>query len=175
MNAPSDKFVWPARLLHWLMAVLLLAMLLIGAGMVSTVSDWHRVLEAVHRPLGAIIWLLVLLRLAVRLRNPPPPLPPDLHPLQRFAALASHWLLYGLIFALPLVGWAMLSAGGFPVMLGDSLRLPAILPADTATFACLRVLHRWLAYALMATILVHVAAALHHACVRRDGVLRSMV
>lgn len=175
MNTPGNKFVWPARLLHWVMAVLLLAMLLIGAGMVSTVSDWHRVLESVHRPLGALIWLLVVVRLAVRLRNPPPPLSPDLHPLQRLAALASHWLLYGLIFALPLVGWAMLSAGGFPVMLGDSLRLPSILPADTAVYAFLRVLHRWLAYALMATILVHVAAAMHHACVRRDGVLRSMV
>lgn len=175
MNATQGKFVWPARLLHWLMAALLLAMLLVGAGMVSTVSDWHRVLEAVHRPLGAIIWLLVLLRLAVRLRNPPPPLPADLHPLQRFAAKASHWLLYGLIFALPLVGWAMLSAGGFPVMLGERVQLPAILPTDIATFAFLRVLHRWLAYTLMATILVHVAAALHHACVRRDRVLQSML
>lgn len=174
MTSTTGKFAWPARLLHWVMAVLLLAMLLIGAGMVSTVSDWHRVLEGVHRPLGALVWLLAVLRLAVRLRHPPPALPAGLQPLQRFAAHASHWILYGLMLSLPLVGWAMLSAGGFPVVLGDSLRLPAILPTDTATFASLRQLHRWMAYGLMAVIAVHVAAALHHACVRRDGVLRSM-
>lgn len=174
MTTEHAKFARPARLLHWVMAVLVLAMLLVGAGMVSTVSRWHGVLENLHRPLGAAIWLLALVRLAVRWRHRPPPLPHDLPCVQQLAAHVSHWLLYGLMLALPLVGWAMLSAGGFPVTLGEGLRLPAILPADTAMFAFLRLLHRWLAYILLATIAVHLAAAVYHASVRRDGVLRSM-
>ena len=95
--------------------------------------------------------------------------------LQKLAAHASHWLLYALMIAMPLVGWAMLSAGGYPVMLGASLRLPAILPASATAFAILRHLHGWLALLLFLTFLAHLGAALYHGLIRRDGVLASMV
>jgi len=175
MARPIDMFVWPARLLHWLMAAMILAMLFIGVGMVASVSERHDWLVRVHKPLGIAILLLAVLRLAVRLRHPRPPLPADLPLLQRWAAFASHWLLYALMLALPLVGWAMLSAGGYPVMLSHSLRLPAILPANGVAFAVLRHLHAWLAVLLFVTFLAHLGAALYHGLVRRDGVLGSMV
>ena len=175
MARPTDLFAWPARLLHWLMAALIVAMLFIGVGMVASVSERHDWLVRLHKPLGIAILLLAVLRLAVRLRHPPPPLPADLPLLQKWAALASHWLLYALMFALPLVGWAMLSAGGYPVMLSQSLRLPAILPANAVAFAVLRHLHAWLAVLLFVTFLAHLGAALYHGLVRRDGVLGSMV
>jgi len=165
----------PARVLHWLMAVLILAMLFIGVGMVATVSERHEWLLRIHKPLGIAILLLAVVRLAVRLRHPPPPLPVDLPMLQKLAAHASHWLLYALMIAMPLVGWAMLSAGGYPVMLGASLRLPAILPASATAFAILRHLHGWLALLLLLTFLAHLSAALYHGLIRRDGVLASMV
>lgn len=76
---------------------------------------------------------------------------------------------------LPLIGWAMLSAGGYPVMLTDSLRLPPIFPVSFAAFAVLRHLHTWLAILLFLTILAHMAAALYHGLIRRDGVLSSMI
>ncbi len=174
MNAPSDRFVWPARLLHWLMAALILAMLFIGVGMVASVSERHAWLLRIHKPLGIAILLLAVLRLGVRLRHPPPPLPADLPALQRLAAHASHWLLYVLMLALPLVGWAMLSAGGYPVMLSESLRLPSIFPAGPTAFAVLRHLHAWLALLLFLTFLAHLGAALYHGLIRRDGVLSSM-
>jgi cytochrome b561 len=174
MTPATGTFTLAARVLHWSMAALILAMLFIGVGMVASVSERHAWLLAIHKPLGIAILLLAIVRLTVRLRHPPPPLPADLPALQKFAALASHWLLYFLMLAMPLIGWAMLSAGGYPVMLGESLRLPPIYPADPVAFAVLRHLHGWFALLLFLTFLVHMAAALYHGLIRRDGVLSSM-
>jgi cytochrome b561 len=174
MNASTRPFSPAARLLHWLMALMILTMLFIGVGMVATVSAWHTRLVGIHKPLGIAILLLAIVRLAVRVRRPPPPLPADLPAPQKLAAHASHWLLYALMIAMPLIGWAMLSAGGYPVMLSSSMRLPAILPFDPVAFAILRHLHTWLALLLFLTFLAHLAAALYHGLIRRDGVLSSM-
>jgi cytochrome b561 len=163
-----------ARLLHWLMAALILTMLFVGVGMVSTVSEKHEWLLALHKPLGAAIFVLALIRLGVRLRYPPPPLPADMPAIMKFAAHASHWLLYALMLSLPLVGWAMLSAGGYPISLGGSLHLPPLLPFNGEVFAWLREAHRYLAYLLFFTVLGHMGAALYHGLIRRDGVLPSM-
>jgi cytochrome b561 len=175
MNRPTNTFSLPARLLHWSMAIAIVAMLFIGVGMVATVSEKHQWLLAIHKPLGIAILLLAIVRLGIRLRHAPPPLPADLPPLQKLAAHASHWLLYALMIAMPLIGWAMLSAGGYPVMLGSSLRLPAILPENALMFAWLRSAHGVLAYLLFFTFLAHMGAALYHGLIRRDGVLRSML
>jgi len=174
MNRPTGMFALPARILHGLMAAMIVTMLFVGVGMVASVSERHDWLVRLHKPLGVAILVLAVVRLIVRWRNPPPPLPADLPVLQKWAALASHWLLYALMLTLPLVGWAMLSAGGYPVMLSASLRLPSILPANAVAFAVLRHLHAWLAVLLFATFLAHLGAALYHGLVRRDGVLGSM-
>lgn len=173
MRSPTH-FVPAARVLHWLMAAMILAMLFIGVGMVASVSERHQWLIGIHKPLGIAILVLAVVRLIVRLRNPPPPLPADLPAIQKFAAHASHWLLYALMLILPLVGWAMLSAGGYPVMLSHSVRLPSIFPANPVAFAVLRHAHAWLALLLLLTFLAHLGAALYHGLIRRDGVLRSM-
>ena len=175
MTRSSTQFVPAARVLHWLMAVMVLSMLFIGVGMVASVSEWHQCLIHIHKPLGIAILVLVVIRLIVRLRNPPPPLPADMPAVQKFAAHASHWVLYVLMLIIPLVGWAMLSAGGYPVMLSDSLRLPPIFPVNATAFAILRHAHAWLAMLLFLTFLAHLGAALYHGLIRRDGVLRSMV
>jgi cytochrome b561 len=175
MTRSSTQFVLAARVLHWLIAVMILSMLFIGVGMVASVSERHACLVSIHKPLGIAILVLAVVRLIVRLRNPPPPLPADLPAVQKFAAHASHWLLYALMLIIPLVGWAMLSAGGYPVMLSDSLRLPPIFPVSPAAFAILRHAHAWLAMLLFLTFLAHLGAALYHGLIRRDGVLRSMI
>ena len=118
--------------------------------------------------------VLAVLRLWHRRRNPPPPLPAGLPALQAFAARASHGLLYALMFAMPLLGWAMSSAGGYPVTLPGGWVLPALLPSDPALYTALRGAHGVLGYAFFALILAHVAGALHHAWVRRDGVFEAM-
>lgn len=167
--------IFPAlsRILHWIMAALILAMLFIGIAMVSSLSAYHQ-LVAIHKPLGILILVLAALRLLNRLFNPPPPLPADMPFLLRFLAHASHWLLYALMFALPLVGWSMLSAAGYPIVLVGPIHLPAIAPHSDHLYAVLRQLHTVLALLLFATILAHIAAALAHGLIFRDGVLQSM-
>ncbi len=175
MIRSAQRFNLLGRLLHWTMAVLVLAMLFIGIGMVSTISARYHELVAIHRSIGIVILVLVAIRLVNRLINPPPPLPADLPWWQVIAAKASHWVLYLLMFALPLVGWGMLSAAGYPIVVFGSLHLPAILPHDAAVFAVLRTTHTVLALLLFATFLAHLGAALFHALIRRDEVLPSMV
>ena len=125
--------------------------------------------------LGIAILLLVVVRLFVRFSTRQPPLPADLPGVQVLAAKLSHVLLYALMFILPIVGWAMISAAGDPVMLSSSLQLPSILPANPSTFAFLRKAHTYLAYLLFFTVLLHLVAALFHGWIRRDGVLQSML
>jgi cytochrome b561 len=169
----AKPFPHLSRILHWTMAVLILAMLFIGIAMVSSLSDYH-LLVAIHKPLGILILLLVAIRLVNRLFHSPPPLPDGMPGPLRFAAHASHWLLYVLMFALPLVGWAMLSAAAYPIVLAGSLHLPPILPHSNALYALLRPLHTALAFLLFATFLIHLSAALIHALIFRDGVFQSM-
>ena len=169
----TPHFTLLSRVLHWLMAVLILAMLFIGVAMVSSLADYHR-LVSIHKPIGALILVLVAIRLINRLLHPPPPLPAGMPAILRFAAHASHWLLYALMVALPLVGWGMLSAGGYPIDLVGSFHLPPILPHSSALYALLRPAHTLLAYLLFATFLVHLGAALAHAFLFKDGVFESM-
>lgn len=169
----QERFNLTARVLHWTMAPLVVAMLFVGVGMVASVANRPWLID-LHRPLGIAILVLVVVRLVNRLRHRPPPLPADLPRWQVLAALASHWLLYALMLAMPLAGWAMLSAGGYPIVLFGGVHLPAIAPQDPALYAWLRDAHGWAARLLFATVLLHVAAALFHAWVRRDGVFGSM-
>lgn len=174
MSHSHTHFSVVQRLLHWIMAIAILAMLFIGVAMVATVSRSHETLIAIHRPLGVALLVLVAIRTVVRMRHGSPPLPRDIPAAQRLAAKASHLVLYLLMTAMPLIGWGMLSAGGYPVTLFGALHLPPILPHDVRVFALLRALHTWLAFALFAMVLLHLAAALMHGLVRRDGVLASI-
>jgi len=174
MSATRTRFTPLQRLLHWLMALCILAMLFIGVGMVSTVTPKYLALVAIHKPLGATILVLALIRLAVRLRYGAPPLPADLPPLMKLGAGLSHWALYALMIAMPLIGWGMLSAAAYPVVLFGGLRLPPILPQSASLHTLLWDAHFLLAFAFFGVILLHVAAALYHALVRRDGVFQAM-
>ncbi len=170
----TARFAPFARLLHWTMAVLILAMLFIGAGMLSTASTRYPALLAWHRPIGIAILVLALIRLGFRLTHRPPALPDSVPEWQKTAAHASHWLLYALMIAMPLIGWGMQSAGGYPVLLTKALVLPPILPHDIHLYGVLRTAHGLLAYAFFLLILGHLGAALSHALIRRDGVFQSM-
>jgi cytochrome b561 len=174
MTTERERFSGLQRLLHWLMAIMVLAMLFIGVSMVSTLKPRFLTMIAIHKPLGIAILALAVLRLGVRFGLGAPPLPDDLPRVQALAAKLSHVALYALLIAMPLVGWGMLSAGGYPVVLFGSVHLPEILPHDDRLHAILRMAHTVLAYLFFATILLHVAAALFHALIRRDGVFRAM-
>jgi cytochrome b561 len=178
MNEVADvrtppRFTGLQRGLHWLMAICILAMLFIGVGMVSTIRPTYLTLLSIHKPLGISILVLALLRIIVRWRRGAPPLPADLPEPMRLAAHLSHYALYVLMIAMPLIGWGMLSAGDIPVIV-LGIHLPPILPFNPPLHAALRTWHGYLAFVFFALILLHLAAALFHALVRRDGVFRSM-
>jgi cytochrome b561 len=169
-----DSFSVLQRGLHWLMALLIVAMLFIGVGMVSTVGPRYAALISIHKPLGVAILLLVLLRIGVRLRRGAPVLPSDLPWWQAVAAKASHVALYALMIATPLAGWSMLSAGGYPIVLYGPIHLPPIMPHSDALYTVLHNAHVLLAFFFFVAILLHLSAALFHALARQDGVFASM-
>lgn len=162
------------RILHWLMAAAIIIMLFIGVAMVSTVSSLHSLLVSIHKPLGVMILLLVIVRLWLRFTTDKPSLPASLPVWQRGLAHLSHWALYLMMLVQPLIGWAMLSAAGYPITLGGGIVLPPIMAVNNDWYAVLRPLHSWVALALFATVMLHLAAALLHALVLRDGVFSSM-
>ena len=168
------RFTPLQRLLHWLMAVCILAMLFIGVGMVSTIEPKYLALVSIHKPLGILILVLALIRLAVRLRFGAPPLPRDLPEPMKLAAYLSHYALYALMIAMPLIGWGMLSAAAYPVKLWSGVYLPPILPQSDSLHTALWNAHFYLAFVFYALILMHLGAALFHALVRGDEVFYSM-
>jgi cytochrome b561 len=170
---PPDQFPLSMRILHWLMAGMVLTMLFIGVAMVTSFSNYHR-LVAIHRPLGIAIGLLVIVRLANRLRSRLPVFPPTMSKWEQRAATTGEVLLYILMLALPIVGWAMLSAGSYPIVLFGPVHLPSILKANPILYATLRKTHTLLAYALFLVFLAHLTAVLFHTLILRDRLLERM-
>jgi cytochrome b561 len=173
MSTQRRQFTALSRLLHWTMAVMVLTMLCIGVAMVVSLADYH-VLVSIHRPLGIAILILVVARFLNRLFNPPPPFPDTMSRAERLAAKASELTMYGLMFVLPLVGWGMLSAARYPIVLYGPLRLPFILPHNAMLYAVLRKAHTVLAYLFFLTFIAHFGAVLFHTLIVRDGMLKRM-
>jgi cytochrome b561 len=170
MNAtPVVTFNLLSRVLHWTMAVLILAMLFLGVGMVASLSPYHR-LVSLHEKIGVLILVLAAIRLINRLLRRTPPLPAQMPRGLQGIAHVSHYVLYFFMFAQPLLGWAMLSAARYPL----PLNLPDIMPYNVELYATLRHAHGFLGLLFFVTILMHLAAALMHALIYRDGVFASM-
>ena len=173
MTTQRRQFPAFSRLLHWTMAAMVLTMLCIGVAMVASLANYHA-LVSIHRPLGVAILILVVVRFVNRLMNPPPPLPATMSRAERLAATASELTMYGLMFVLPLVGWGMLSAARYPIVLFGSLHLPYILPHHAMLYAVLRKGHTILAYLFFLTFIAHFGAILFHTLIIRDGLLKRM-
>lgn len=168
------QFALRSRILHWLMAAMVVAMLFIGVTMMASLGDYHR-LVSIHRPLGIAILVLTVVRLLNRWVTPMPDFLATMSMRERWIASWSERLLYTLLLVMPLVGWTMLSAGHYPIVLFGDVHLPALLPANPTLYALLRKAHTILAYVLFVTFLAHLTAVVFHAIVLRDGLLRRMV
>jgi cytochrome b561 len=173
MSTQTRQFAIVSRLLHWTMAAMVLTMLCIGVTMVASLGNYHWLLS-IHRPLGIAIFILVIVRFVNRLLNPPPPFPATMSRAERLAATASEFAMYGLMFVLPLVGWGMLSAARYPIVLFGPLHLPYILPHNAMLYAVLRKAHTVLAYLFFGMFIAHFGAVLFHTFIVRDGLLKRM-
>ncbi|MCV7103616.1 cytochrome b [Mycobacterium palustre] len=167
------RFALPSRILHWLMAPMVIAQLLIGVIMIASLT-YHPLLLAIHRPLGIVILVFAAVRLANRLTHRLPPFLATMGRAERRIATWSEYLLYALLLAQPLIGWAMLSAARFPVILAGPLQLPGIAPHDVDVYGALRRAHDVGALLLFLTFTAHVCAVLFHTLGLRDRLLDRM-
>jgi cytochrome b561 len=165
-----------ARILHWIVAVLVLLMVPVG---LVIANEWggpaQEFLYSLHKSIGATLLLLVIIRLLYRLAHPAPPLPHDIPAVQQFVAHMSHWALYTLLLVQPLVGYIMTSAYPAPVPFFGLFNLPPIWWEDRALSERLSVVHLYMGLALAAIATIHICAALYHHFVRKDRVLMRMI
>jgi cytochrome b561 len=167
------RFTARMRFFHWLTAAMVLTMLCIGVAMVASLAHYHRLIS-IHRPLGILILIVVVIRFVNRHYSTLPPFPPTMSQRERSVASASELFLYALLVVQPLVGWGMLSAAIYPITLYGSIHLPFILPHNVMLYAVLRRLHTILGYLLFLTIVAHFGAVLFHTWVLRDGTFSRM-
>lgn len=162
--------------LHWLIALLVFVTFPVGVVMheMALSPDKLRMLSY-HKWLGVTVLILVVVRLAWRANHAPAPLIASIPQWQRLAAQGVHVLLYALLFAIPLSGWLMSSAKGFQTVYLGVLPLPDLLAKDKVLGDALSALHQALNITLLALLVIHIAAALKHQFVDRDGTLARMI
>ena len=171
-TAPT-RFALPSRILHWLMAPMVIAQLLIGVTMIASLT-YYPLLLAIHRPLGVLILIFAVVRLVNRLTHKLPPFLATMSRAERRIASWSEYLLYALLLVQPLIGWAMLSAARFPITLVGPLHLPGIAPHNIDVYGVLRECHSVFAFLLFLTFTAHMCAVLFHTLVLRDRLLDRM-
>ena len=177
-NTPS-RYGVVAVFLHWGMALVLIVLVALGLYMMALPDAGYDQLKItlilVHKSLGILALALALVRIAWRTSNPLPGLAGDLPAWQQLVARVVHLCFYGLMVLLPVTGWLMSSAGGYPVPVFGWFSLPDLIGQDPRLFEGLTVLHRWLADALLVLAALHAGAALDHHFRRRDDTLSRML
>lgn len=165
-----------SQLLHWAIVLLILGQGTVGLLMTEMRISPDKIrIYALHKSFGLTILALAALRLLWRwYAGTPQPVPGTPHWQARIAAL-THWSLYALLFAIPLSGWVLNSAAGFPLQWFGLFNLPAITGKDHGLHELAEDVHALLFWALVALALVHAAAAFYHHLFRHDATLARML
>lgn len=175
-GSTNESYGIIAQALHWLVAAFVLVQLGLGLYAASLPVSLARLQWlSRHKSLGLAILALMILRLGWRSMNRPPALPDSMPRWERRAAATTHRLLYVLLVLAPLAGWLYASAAGLSVNWFGVVQVPDLLPKNPELSDLFKQTHR-ICVALLALLLVgHIGAALRHAFVLRDGVLRRML
>jgi cytochrome b561 len=172
----TPAYTFTARVLHWIMALLILFMIPLG---VVIANEWggsaQNSLYDLHRSIGTVIIPLIILRIIYRWTHPPLPLPDDIPSLQKLAAHVTHWGLYALVTVQPFTGWIATSAYRAPVSVFGLFELPPIWPENRAFSEQLFGVHRLIGVAIACLVAAHIGAALYHHFVRKDRILMRMI
>ena len=172
----ADRYGAVAQLLHWL----IVALLIVQVTTALLADDMPLGLQklamlARHKSFGMTILALAALRVIWRFTNPVPVLPTTLKPYERRLARGTHFLLYALLFAMPISGWIMSVAHNYPVSWFHLFTWPNPVTPDKALAEIMEGVHESLAYTLGAVVTLHVLAALKHQFVLKDDVLKRML
>ncbi|HMM47534.1 MAG TPA: cytochrome b [Thiobacillaceae bacterium] len=174
MNSPG-RYSTPAVLLHWLVALLIFVAFPLGVYMHELpLSPDKLKLYSYHKWIGITVLMLMGIRIAWRLTHTPPPLPRDLASWQKRLGALVHGLLYVLMIAIPLSGWLMSSAKGFPTVWFGVLPLPDLVAKNRELGDLLTEVHEILNFVLLASIILHVIGALQHHFIERRPFLQRM-
>ena len=163
--------------LHWTIAALVL-LVQVPAGLTMTAVDPGTVQDVcynIHKTNGIVIFLLAIVRLGWRWRHPVPYLPSDMPAWQVRTARTTHAILYIVLFAMPITGFLYTAMGGFPVPFFMLYDLAQWVPENKPVAEGFKYAHLTLQYVLYLTVALHVAGALQHHLVRKDGILRRML
>lgn len=167
-----------AATLHWVMAAAIIGLLVMGFVMTNLQpgSPSQFRLYQLHKSVGAVVFVLALVRLVRRLGHRPPALPESMTGVERLAVHAGHWGLYALMFGLPLAGWAVVSTSPYniPTVLFGLVGLPH-LPLPRELNGAAKAAHLAGAWVLIVLVLGHAGAALRHHFILRDDVLLRMI
>ena len=166
-----------ARVLHWIVAVLVISTFAMGWGMQSLPKGPGGIRADVfnfHKSIGITLLILMAARLLWRLAHPAPRLPLSMPLWQRRAALLNHALLYSALFAMPLAGYLGSAWSGYPIRY-FGMTLPAWAAKSIALKDLCSTIHLWSSWVLCGTLTIHIAAALKHRWVDRDGVFERML
>lgn len=175
---PNQRYSYDRtqRAFHWVMAALVLAAIAFGvwAHFVPPKTPLRSAVLFWHKSLGMSVLVLVPARLAYRALVGEPAFRVPLDRLTHAAAHAAHGLLYLLMFTMPVSGYVMTSAGGYPLPFYGLFDWPHLVSKSKDVALAARAGHYWMAWAIGAVIALHIAAAIWHARVKRDGVLERM-
>lgn len=176
-NKNMNKYTKTAIALHWLIALLMIAAFALGVTMVDIPGLTPTKLKyfSWHKWLGVTVLALVAVRLLWRLTHAAPTLPAGMPAWQAKVSGLLHGLLYALMFAIPLSGYFYSLAAGVPVTYLGVLPLPVLIEPNPELKVLLKAVHYWLNMTLLASVGLHVAAALKHQFIDRDGVLKRML
>ncbi|HEY9280276.1 MAG TPA: cytochrome b [Eoetvoesiella sp.] len=172
----NHRYTRTAIFLHWLVALSLIGTFALGFYMQDLPLSPNKLkLYSWHKWAGITLLVLIIVRLAWRISHRAPELPLTMGPTARLATHAGHWLLYGLMLAIPVSGWLMSSAQGFQVVWFGILPLPDLVSKNAALGALLNDVHVVLNYTLLVAVIGHVGAALQHHFIKKDTVLTRML
>ncbi len=171
-----QRYIRPSILLHWLVAILIIAAFILGNVMADmSFSPTKLKYFSWHKWLGVTILGLVAIRLLTRLFSTVPAYPDSMPGWQKKSASALHGLLYILMFAIPLSGYFYTSAAGYPVVYLGLIQLPTIIGPNPELKPILKDLHEILTKILFVVFCLHVAAALKHLIINKDGIFQRML
>ena len=172
----TTNYTGTAKALHWTILALLIVQFAVAWTMPEIKRDTKpETLINLHLSVGVLILFVAVVRLAWRAAHGEPPPEDGVPPWQMQSARALHWLLYLLLFALPVLGWINASWRGFPVVM-FGFELPKLVATRAPAWRWTGDVHSLLAnYLLLSLVGLHVAAALYHYFIRRDRVLQRML